>query len=108
MQPSNPQPQPGQQNQQIPIKISDDTLKGVYSNQAMIRHTMQEFIMDFINFVPGDPQAMLNSRVILSPQHAKALLEALQQNIKGYEDKFGKIESGSNVQGTNNFGFRTE
>ena len=104
MEQNNPQPQPGSQ---IQLKVADEVLKGAFSNQALIRHTAQEFIMDFVNFVPGDPHASLVSRVVLTPQHAKSFLAALQANLKGYEDKFGKVQAPSGPESPNNFGFRT-
>jgi hypothetical protein len=94
------------QGQQIQVRVSDEILKGVYSNQAMIRHSKQEFIFDFINYVPGDTNAVVASRVILSPEHVKGFLSALQDNMNKFEEKFGKIQA-SEIE-NQNFGFRTE
>jgi hypothetical protein len=99
-------PTEGQPQQQIQLRISDEILKGVYSTQAMIRHTKQEFILDFVSYIPGDSSGVVSSRVILSPEHTKGLLKALEENIKRYETQFQPIEAGSNPQP--NFGFRTE
>ncbi len=78
-----------QNNQQTQIKASDEVLKGVYSNQISVGHTGEEFVVDFINALP--PSAVLSSRVIMSPSHAKRFLKALEENIKRYEDNFGTI-----------------
>jgi hypothetical protein len=34
------------------IKITDDILKGVYSNSMVVTHTREEFVIDFINSFP--------------------------------------------------------
>lgn len=71
------------------IKIGDDELKGRYSNLVRVSHTREEFILDFINFVP--PQGVVTSRVIMSPGHVKRLLGALSSNLAGYEHSFGAL-----------------
>ena len=76
--------------QQIQIKTSDEKLKGEYSNAVQILHTKEEFVLDFLNIFP--PTGTLNSRVILSPGHFKRMISAMNENLKKYEDQFGKIE----------------
>jgi hypothetical protein len=68
-----------------------DVIRGVYSNIALIQHTQNEFILDFLLRLAGEAQ--LVSRIILSPQHAMALLNALGINVNKYEDNFGKIKA---------------
>ena len=75
--------------QEIKIKISDDVLKGVYSNNVMISHTREEFLLDFMNIFP--PEGIVNARVIMSPGHIKRLINALTDNVNKYEAKFGSI-----------------
>lgn len=79
-----------QNQQQLKINASDEALKGNYANAMQISHTKEEFILDF--FLAHPPQGQLASRVITSPGHAKRIVAALQQNIKNYEEKFGKLE----------------
>ncbi len=74
----------------INIKISDEELKGRYSNLLRITHTREEFILDFINMVP--PQGAVTARVITSPGHVKRLIRALRGNLELYEKSFGSIE----------------
>lgn len=76
--------------QQVNIKANDEIIKGVYANNMMVAHSKEEFVMDFINLFP--PQGLLVSRVITSPGHMKRILAALADNLKKYEEKFGKIE----------------
>lgn len=77
---------------QINIELSEDIAEGVYANLAMIAHSNSEFVIDFIRLMPGVPKAKVKSRVVITPEHAKRLLLALQDNIKKYEDTFGPIK----------------
>ncbi len=83
-----------QNNQnRIEIELSEEIAQGNYSNLAIISHSPSEFVIDFVRVVPGAPKAKVKSRIILSPDRAKALLEALNDNIEKYEASFGKIKS---------------
>lgn len=77
---------------QINIELSEEVAEGVYSNLAIISHSHSEFIVDFIRLVPNVPKAKVKSRIILTPQHAKRLMKALQDNVKRYETQYGVIE----------------
>jgi hypothetical protein len=72
----------------IPIITGPDVQKGRYSNVALIHHTENEFILDFLLQFAGEAQ--LVSRVILSPAHVRALKKALEDNLKKYEATFSK------------------
>lgn len=76
---------------EIQIKAKEEDLKGVFANLAIISHTKEEFCLDFINLFAPNP--VLTARVILTPAHIKRLTSALEDNIKKYEEKFGKIEA---------------
>jgi len=96
--------QPNQSGaQQMQIKITDDVLKGVYANALQIGHTKEEFILDFMNLLP--PQGIAVSRVFLNPGHMKRILAALQENLKKYEDQFGKVEIAKAPKSDNKMGF---
>lgn len=77
---------------QINIELSEEIAEGVYANLAMIAHSNSEFVIDFIRLMPGVPKAKVKSRVVITPEHAKRLLYALDDNIKKYEDTFGPIK----------------
>ncbi|MFA6098716.1 MAG: DUF3467 domain-containing protein [Patescibacteria group bacterium] len=79
------------QSQKINIKIDDDTLKGVYANAMGISHSKEEFVLDFMNIYPWQRAGVVTSRVITSPGHMKRIYKALEDNLKKYEQKFGKI-----------------
>jgi hypothetical protein len=79
------------EEKKIDIKVDEQTALGQYSNLAAIRHTREEFLFDFAFIFPDGPLGKLVSRVILSPAHAKRFLEALESNVKRYEENFGPI-----------------
>lgn len=76
----------------INIQLNEMVATGVYTNLALVNHSPSEFVLDFIQLMPGVQQAQVRSRVILAPLHAKRLLNALQQNIASYEQQFGEIK----------------
>ena len=77
---------------QLQIEVTPDMAQGVYSNFAIISHTSSEFIVDCAQMMPGIPKAMVRSRVILAPEHAKRLAMARQENIVKGEQEFGRVE----------------
>jgi hypothetical protein len=83
---------PTDQNQ-LNIELTEEIAQGIYSNLAVIAHSSSEFIVDFIRLMPGVPKAHVKSRIILTPEHAKRLLGALQENIFRYEKQFGTIKN---------------
>ncbi len=94
-----------EQKKQIKIEIDEQTAGGIYVNLALISHTQTEFVMDFLFLQPQTPKAKVRSRIITSPSHAKRLLLALQDNLKKYEEKFGKIEIARAPEGDKQIGF---
>ena len=91
------------QPQQIQVKITDEVLKGTYANLAQIAHTKEEFVVDFLSMMP--PQGIVSARVYMSPAHTKRLSLALTENVKKYEEQFGKIAEGT--QESPEIGFKT-
>ncbi len=77
---------------QINIELSEDIAEGIYSNLAMIAHSNSEFVIDFIRLMPGVPKAKVKSRIVITPEHAKRLSNALIDNIRKYEENFGPIK----------------
>ena len=74
------------------IELPEEVAEGIYSNLAVIAHSHSEFVIDFIKILPGVPKGKVKSRIILTPEHAKRLLKAISENIKRYEEQFGKIK----------------
>ena len=84
---------PDPKNQgQISIELNEEVAQGTYSNLAVITHSASEFVVDFIRIMPGIPKAQVKSRIILTPEHAKRLVAALQDNISKYEAVHGDIK----------------
>ena len=77
----------------ITIELKEQVAEGTYSNLAIITHSSSEFILDFVRIMPGVPKANVQSRIILTPEHAKRLLHALQDNISKYEASHGTIKT---------------
>ena len=77
---------------QINIGLSEEVAQGVYSNLAVITHSSSEFVIDFVRIMPGIPKAQVKSRIILTPEHARRLVGALEDNIAKYEAVHGKIK----------------
>jgi hypothetical protein len=93
------------QQQQINIELGEKEAEGIYSNLAIITHSPAEFVVDFTRVLPGTPKAKVHARIIMTPQHAKLLQKALEDNINKFEQKFGEIK----IQGEPNsgsFGFQ--
>ncbi len=78
--------------QQINIELTEEVAEGIYANLAIINHSVSEFIVDFVNIMPGVPKAKVKSRIILTPQHAKRLVKALNDNVKRFESAHGVIK----------------
>lgn len=83
---------PDKREIKLEIQIDEDLAQGVYTNLAVVNHTDTEFVMDFIFVQPQVPQAKVRSRVVTSPKHFKRLLQAWQENLRIYEERFGPVE----------------
>lgn len=94
------QPQPGQLN----IEISEEIAEGTYANLAIITHSHAEFVIDFVNVMPGTPKSKVKSRIIFTPQHAKRFMNALTENIQKFEAVNGNIKDLEEMQLPLNFG----
>jgi hypothetical protein len=93
-------PQPNQLN----IEISEEVAEGSYANLAIITHSHAEFVIDFVNVMPGTPKSKVKSRIILTPQHAKRFMKAITENIGKYEALNGIIKDLEEIQLPLNFG----
>ena len=78
--------------QQISVELGEKEAEGIYSNFALISHSPAEFVIDFTRMLPGVPKAKVFARIIMTPQHAKSFLKALQDNIQKYEAQYGEIK----------------
>lgn len=95
---------PGPENQ-INIELSEEIAEGIYSNLAIITHSNQEFVLDFIKMMPGIPKAKVKARIVLTPQHAKRFMKALQDNVRKFESMHGTIADSEDFPGGMNMNF---
>jgi ribonuclease BN (tRNA processing enzyme) len=86
------QSQDQQPQNQINIEITEEVAEGTYANLAIITHSHAEFVIDFVNVMPGTPKSKVKSRIIFTPQHAKRFMKALTENIQRYEAANGTIK----------------
>ncbi|MBQ9584349.1 MAG: DUF3467 domain-containing protein [Bacteroidales bacterium] len=77
---------------QINIEIAPEMAGGIYSNLAVITHSQSEFVVDFVQMMPGIPKPKVASRIVMTPEHAKRLLMALHDNIAKFESENGEIK----------------
>lgn len=89
---------------QINIEISEETSEGTYANLVIITHSHSEFVVDFVNVMPGTPKSKVKSRIILTPFHAKRFMKAIAENIQKFEDANGMIQDTKSVEIPFNFG----
>lgn len=80
------------EEKKINLELKAEVARGTYSNLVIITHSHSEFIIDFAEMLPGLPKPEISNRIIMTPEHAKRLLNALVDNIGKYESQFGTIE----------------
>lgn len=86
------------EEKKLNLEIKPEVAKGTYSNLAIISHSRSEFVVDFAEMLPGMQRPDISNRILMTPDHAKMLLNALAENISKYEAQFGRIEL-ANPQG---------
>ena len=89
---------------QLNIEISEEMAEGTYANLAIITHSHAEFVIDFVNVMPGTPKSRVKSRIIFTPMHAKRFMKAMEDNIQRYEALNGKIQDLEQIELPFNFG----
>lgn len=76
---------------QRPQLVLPQGLEPNYANVVRIAHTPSEMVFDFGQLLPGEMQAPIKARVLMSPLSAKLLQRALAENLAKYEAAFGEI-----------------
>ena len=92
---------------QIQLEVGEKEAEGIYSNIVFIAHSPSEVVLDFARTMPGLPKARVHSRIIMTPQNAKSLLGALEQNLKNYEAQFGAIKLPGDQGPAKGLGFKS-
>ena len=93
---------------EINIELGEKEAEGIYANFVVVNHSGAEFVIDFTRLLPGTPKAKVFSRIIMTPQHCKAFAQALNENVKKFEEQFGTIELNKTQSPEKNFGFKPE
>ena len=93
-----------EQQAQLNIEISEEVAEGSYANLAIITHSHAEFVIDFVNVMPGTPKSKVKNRVIMTPFHAKRLMKAMIDNVQKFEAVNGNIQDIESVEIPFNFG----
>ena len=93
-----------QQPNQLNIELTEEIAEGDYANLAIITHSHAEFVIDFVNVMPGTPKSKVKSRIIFTPQHAKRFMKAMIENISKYEAVNGQIKDLEDMQVPLSFG----
>ena len=75
----------------LKFRIDEDTAQGSYSNMQVVGSNETEFVFDFAYLPPNQRGGKVNSRVIMSPKHAKGMLRLLSERVRDYEARFGPI-----------------
>ena len=91
----------------VNIELGDKEWEGIYSNFVIITHSNSEFVLDFARMLPGAQKAKVFSRILMTPQHAKALMATLEGNIKKYESEHGEIKLAPNDPSRGPIGFQS-
>jgi hypothetical protein len=76
----------------LQVTVDDEVANGMYSNFQVVGSNETEFVVDFAYVQPQQPVGKVRARVILSPKHAKSLLQILGERVADHEQRFGKIE----------------
>jgi hypothetical protein len=87
----------GQEPKEIKVNFPPELQGGVYSNNMVVTHAKEEFVLDFLMVAP--PAGAVTARVIVSPGHMKRILRALEDNISKYEKTFGTIQVAEEPKG---------
>ena len=102
MDPKRPQPQ---QPTQINVELGEREAEGIYSNFVVIGHSLSEFVLDFARVLPGTPKSKIFARIVMTPPNVRALLAALEDNVRKYEGQFGKIPTMNPADAAKGIGF---
>ena len=89
------------ENKQVQIKTADNFPGGEYANALQVFNNKDEFVMNFMNIIGVNGRVC--AKVIVTPGHMKRMINAMQDNLKKYEDKFGEIKESESPEKTIGF-----
>ena len=82
----------------IEIQLTEDVAQGIFANLAIINHTDAEFVLDYVYLQPNTPKWKVRSRIIMTPEHIKRFMLAINDNVNKFEEKFGEIKLRTNIK----------
>ena len=71
---------------QISIEVPDEVANGAYANLSAVTNSATEFVLDFIQLLPGQTKAKVKTRIVMSPETAHGLYNALGKNLSQYDE----------------------
>ena len=86
---SPPLPSGSVQVQPVAARVSESASRGVFSTGVVLLTGGNEFIVDFVQNL-GSPTSVV-SRVIIPHGAMARIIDAIERNVEGYEDRFGPI-----------------
>ncbi|MCU0497093.1 MAG: DUF3467 domain-containing protein [Anaerolineae bacterium] len=84
---TTPTHKPPQLRLEVPANLS-----AIYANAVVITQTHSEIFLDFVQIIPNNPNARVQTRIAMTPANAKLFLQALEQNLDRFEEKHGEID----------------
>lgn len=91
------------QNQPEIIRRKGESFVSTYANNLVVEASPWDFRFLFGEIEKGEPDATGRRlaklyvedkvKIVMSPQHAKAMLKVLQENVSSYESQIGPIPS---------------
>jgi hypothetical protein len=85
-------PQNPGQSPRVQVELPAN-LNAIYANGVVISQMHSEIVMDFIQLLPNDPRARVQTRIVMTPANAKLFMQALQQNLARFEAIHGEIKT---------------
>lgn len=84
-------------NRKVQVVVPDEIKHGEYANFLVVSHSAHEFTLDFCQMMPAGEQDKINaevvSRIRIPPTLVGRVLNALNTNLTGYEDRFGQVKA---------------
>ncbi len=78
------------------IKIADNIPGAEYANAMQVNHSKDEFQIMFLSIM--GMSGRVTGKVMTNPGHFKRMVNALNENLKKYEDQFGEIKESAALE----------
>ena len=82
---------------ELSVDVDAETAEGTYANSVLVRTSPEEVVLDFVRVVLGTTQARLKSRVIVPPQNAERLLDALTEHLDATDGPYAPDSSSADL-----------